>query len=107
MKNNRKPIGTCRFCGSQLYKSDVDGYVFDCPECYEDFYLFEQYDDSRFESLWEEFGDVLIDYDNPDYPDGIIEEDWFIFEAGTDRMEIWHWFDEHYSKGVYKLMFKG
>lgn len=107
MNNNKKPIGTCRFCGSPLYKSGVDGYVFDCPECYEDFYFFEQYNDSRLEKIWEDFGDVLIDYDNEDYPDGIIEEDWFIFEAGTDRMEIWHWFDEHYSKGVYKLMFNG
>lgn len=63
------------------------------------------YDDDVCKQLWEELGDVLIDYDNPDYPDGIIEHDWFIFEAGTERDEIWRWFDEHYRFGVYKLMF--
>lgn len=40
-----------------------------------------------------------------DYPDGVIANSWFIFDAGTDREEIWHWFDEHHSKGVYSLMF--
>lgn len=64
------------------------------------------YNDDVLKQLWSEFGDVLIDYDNPDHPDGIIEHDWLVFEAGTERMEIWHWFDEHYSGGVYKLMFK-
>ena len=62
-------------------------------------------DDDVCKQLWEEFADVLIDYDNPDYPDGIIENDWFIFEAGMERIEIWRWFDEHYSKGVHALMF--
>ncbi len=66
-----------------------------------------KYTDDYLENMLEEFGDVPIDYDNPDYPDGIIDEDWFVFEADTDRMEIWRWFDEHYSKGIYKLMFKG
>lgn len=66
-----------------------------------------KYTDEQLENLWEEFGDVLIDYDNEDYPDGIIDEDWSVFETDTDRMEIWRWFDENYSKGVYKLMFKG
>lgn len=50
---------------------------------------------------------MLINYDSPDCPDGFIESDWFIFEAGTEREEVWHWFDEHYSKGVYALMFLG
>ena len=63
------------------------------------------YDDDVLKQLWSEFGDVLIDYDNPDYPDGIIENDWLVFEAGTERMEIWGWFDERYTGGVYKLMF--
>lgn len=63
------------------------------------------YDDNVLMRLWEEFGDVLIDYDNPDNPDGIIEHDWRMFEAGTERIEIWEWFDECYSGGVYKLMF--
>ena len=63
------------------------------------------YDDDVLKQLWSEFGDAPIDYDDPDYPDGVLEYDWLVFDAGTDKMEIWHWFDEHYSKGVYKLMF--
>lgn len=55
---------------------------------------------------WEEFSDVTINYDDPDHPDGVIENDWFVFSAGADRInDIWRWFDEHYSRGIYKLMF--
>lgn len=64
-----------------------------------------QYTDEQLRQLWEEFGDVLIDYSD-DAPDGELADDWFIFEAGTDKMEVWHWFDEHYSDGVYRLMFQ-
>lgn len=106
MTTNKKPIGTCRFCGSSLYTSDLEGYTFECLVCDEDFYYFEQHSDTLLEEMWENFGDVPIDYDNPDYPDGVIDEDWFIFEVGTDLMEIWYWFDEHYSKGIGNLMFK-
>lgn len=38
----KKPIGTCRFCGSPLYVSKVFGYKYECLECDEDFYSFEQ-----------------------------------------------------------------
>lgn len=29
-----------------------------------------------------------------------IEEDFLHFPAGTNRMDIWHWFDEQHSIGV-------
>lgn len=102
---NEGVVGICRYCLSPLYESKVEGYKFECLECDEDFYGFEQYDDDSLKRLWEEFGDVPIDYDRPDYPDGVIENDWYIFKAGTERMEIWHWFDKYHSKGVYALMF--
>lgn len=38
----RKQIGVCRFCGSPLYASKVYGYKYECLECDEDFYSFEQ-----------------------------------------------------------------
>lgn len=63
------------------------------------------YTDDELKELWEKFGDVIINYDDPDYPNGIIENDWFIFNAGTEKLDIWHWFDDRYSGGVYKLMF--
>lgn len=64
----------------------------------------KQYSDAELKKLWREFGNVLIDY-TEDYPDGVIANNWFIFDVGTERMDIWHWFDDNYSKGVYKLMF--
>ena len=64
-----------------------------------------RYTDEQLEQLWEELGDVLIDYSD-EFPDGALVDDWLIFNAGTDRMDIWDWFDEHYSKGVVGLMFK-
>ena len=33
-----------------------------------------------------------------------IEEPYLHFPAGTHREEIWHWFDEQHSKGVYYLL---
>lgn len=43
------------------------------------------------EVLWFEFGNVTVD------DDGCIDSDWLDFPAGTDREEIWHWFEEHFD----------
>ena len=56
-------------------------------------------DDLMIENLWKELEDVLM---NPETEN--IEEDWFIFPKGTNRDEIWHWFDEHHSKGLGWIM---
>lgn len=64
----------------------------------------EKYDDAFLEEKWREFADVLIDYTD-DYPDGVIANGWFIFDKGTERMDIWHWFDDHYSKGIHALLY--
>ena len=85
---------------TEIHKLIITGEIAE----YNDTYIM-LYDDDVCKQLWEEFADVLIDYDNPDYPDGIIDNNWFIFEAGTERMEIWRWFDEHCSNGVHALMF--
>lgn len=51
--------------------------------------------DIRLEELWRQFGDVPM---NPETE--CIEEDFLHFPASTNRMEIWHWFDEQLSLGV-------
>lgn len=51
--------------------------------------------DSELEELWKKFGDIPM---NPETER--IEEDFLNFPAGTERMDIWHWFDEQHSKGV-------
>lgn len=35
-------IGECEKCGAPLFRSQVRGYAFQCFECDEDFYSFEQ-----------------------------------------------------------------
>lgn len=49
--------------------------------------------------LWQQLGDISIDDTE------CIEDDFHIFKKGTNRLEIWYWFDEVYKEGVYKLMF--
>ena len=55
--------------------------------------------------LWVTLTDIPCD----EQKDGsmILGNDWFIFKSGTDIEEIWHWFDEHHTKGVAWLMYHG
>lgn len=46
------------------------------------------------EKLWDEFSNILINIEDE------IEEDFFWWEKGTYRFDIWHWFDEKLSNGV-------
>lgn len=60
----------------------------------------ENYTDFDLEMLWQEMGDsaVLVE-------DEILLEGWRHFPAGTHIEDVWRWFDERYSGGVYGLMF--
>lgn len=46
------------------------------------------------EALWKEFGDVAIDSKEN------ITEDWHGFKKGTNRYEIWTWFEEQFNLSV-------
>lgn len=50
------------------------------------------------ETFWNELGDIPVD------DDGIIQESFLWWPKGTDREDIWRWFDEKYPGGVVKLM---
>lgn len=50
------------------------------------------------EKYWDKLGDIPVD------DDGIIQESFLWWPKGTDREDIWHWFDEKYPGGVVKLM---
>lgn len=39
---SNSPVGKCRFCGSDLYHSANNEYEYQCFNCDEDFYKFEQ-----------------------------------------------------------------
>ena len=58
--------------------------------------------DRELEELWEEFADVPM---NPETEE--MEEPFLHFPAGTNREEVWEWFDERYSRGVAKLLLVG
>lgn len=56
--------------------------------------------DTALERLWGEFSDVPIDPRTDK-----LEDDWFIFPHGTEKEDIWHWFDRRHSKGVAYLLY--
>lgn len=45
-------------------------------------------------ALWEEFGEVAINDKDE------ILTDWHGFKKGTDRFEIWSWFEEEFNVSV-------
>lgn len=51
-------------------------------------------------TLWEKLEVVPIDMDE------CIDEDFHIWEKGTDRFHIWHWFDEKCPNGLAKDLMK-
>ena len=59
--------------------------------------------DRELEELWAELSDVPFGEDE----DGrlVLVDPWLHFPAGTWNEDIWRWFDERYSKGVYHLMY--
>ena len=56
--------------------------------------------DNELEDLWKLFGDVTMDSETE-----CIEEQFLGFPKGTHREDVWRWFDERYSKGVYGLLY--
>ena len=44
--------------------------------------------------LWRDFGNIPIT------DDGKITQNWNRFPEGTDREEIWHWFEEEFGVSV-------
>lgn len=49
--------------------------------------------------LWNNLTDVPIDPETEE-----LDEPYYIWPKGTDKEDIWHWFDEHHSKGVAYLL---
>jgi hypothetical protein len=44
--------------------------------------------------MWEEFADTPINFEDE------IEVDFYLWEKGTYRFNIWHWFDEKLPNGL-------
>ena len=104
----------CPVCGKRLmlcdeclhtrkgdcdYDSTVDGCKFSMPGEVADMESLQDRD-KNLEDLWERFGELPL---NPETE--CIETSFLHFPAGTFREDIWHWFDERYSRGVYYLLY--
>lgn len=58
-------------------------------------YLKEEEYENTIDKLWEELEDVLVD------ETGVyIDEDFYIWKKGTEKEEIWHWFDIKVTGGI-------
>ena len=58
--------------------------------------------DEGLERAWYALGDVPVDPETEK-----IEDAFMWWPAGTDREDIWRWFDERHSKGVAYLLYGG
>jgi len=104
-------IVRCNSCGRWIGRDGEVGVYHDngteyCPECRCTDALMDvdngcSFDDWEPEKLWEVFGSVPVN------GDGGIQEEFLGFQEGTDRNEIWQWFDGRYSKGVPCLAHRG
>lgn len=56
-------------------------------------------DEDELRNLWYAFTDTPIDEKES------IDEDFYIWSKGTDRLEIWHWFDKKLPNGVYEMLY--
>lgn len=63
--------------------------------------------DKEMEQYWIELTDIPFDYpEETGLSDMALAHDWLHFKKGTERDEIWHWFDENHSKGVAWLLYE-
>lgn len=77
----------CGFCRSDECLMDIDKN-YGCLN------------DEQIETIWDVFEDVPLDENE------CIENDWFGFPKGTDKLDIWRWFDERHSEGVHYLLYE-
>lgn len=64
----------------------------------------KKYTDKELEKMWDELTDIPFDEDL----DGklILSVNWKSFTKGTDREDIWQFFDKNHSKGVAWLLYE-
>lgn len=61
-------------------------------------------DDLLIEKWWDELTDIPFKETMGGHL--LLEYDWLLFKAGTEREDIWHWFDKVHSKGVHYLLYE-
>lgn len=61
--------------------------------------IINESEDSEVEELWDNLTDIPFDLETEE-----LDESYYIWPKGTNKEDIWHWFDEHHSKGVAYLL---
>ncbi len=56
-------------------------------------------DENELRNLWYAFTNVPIDEEE------CIDEDFHIWPRGTERFEIWYWFDESFQNGIHEMLY--
>lgn len=56
--------------------------------------------DAVLEALWKQLDDVPMNLETEE-----LEAAFLHFPVGTNRLKVWHWFDDRYSKGVSFLLY--
>lgn len=51
--------------------------------------------DNFLAALWDEFSNIPVDEDSD-----TIDDSFYIWKKGTDKTDIWHWFDNNHSLGL-------
>lgn len=54
--------------------------------------------DKNVETLWKEFQNVPVDRN------GNLKTAWYAFPKGTNKNDVYDWFNRHYNKGLSYLM---
>ena len=57
------------------------------------------------QDTWRDFQDTPVVMNEEG--DTVIDSDFYIWERGTSREEIWHWFDERCENGLVKDLMHG
>jgi len=55
---------------------------------------------TEIKNIWNDFEEIPIDTDE------CIENDFYIWEKGTEKFYIWQWFDEKLPKGLNHFLLK-
>lgn len=78
-----------------MYGKDSVGKEFSCV--FYKKYIVSDITDNLLSEIWGEFDNIPISEDGE-----TIDEDFFIWSKGHDKIDIWQWFDKHHSKGLAK-----
>src|SRR3989344_4987293 len=67
-----------------------------CPKCETDDYLTDLDNLETAKALWSILGDVPVNEDDE------LDDNFLLFEKGSDKFEVWHWFEDKFDISVAK-----